>query len=98
MHINTKLGNMRKVVEWTVYPAKKDGRITIQSSKRIAMFANDGSNKGYLSKNVSSGAYFLHLSPLCGATVVDIPQDVIDAALAVQPQKGDHIAHGVFVA
>ena len=98
MQINTKLGKMRKAVDWTVYPSKKDGRIVIQSSKRIAMFQDDGSNKGYLSKNVSSGAYFLHLSPLCGATVVEIPQDVIDAALAVQPQKGDHIAHGVYVA
>jgi len=98
MHINTKLGNMRKVVDWVVYPAKKDGRIVIQSDTRIAMFSNDGSNKGVLSKQVQSGAYFLHLSPMCGAKVVDIPQDVIDSALAAQPQKGDKIGTGVFVA
>ena len=97
MHITTKLGKMRKAVEWIVYPASKDGRIKIQSDHRIATFHNDGSNKALLSKYVSSGAYNLHLSPLCGATVVDIPQDVVDAALAVQPQSGDRIGPGVFV-
>jgi hypothetical protein len=97
MHVTAKLGKMRKEVRWIVYPAQKDGRIVIQADKRIALFTNDGSNKGFLSKSVSSGAYFLHLSPACGATVVDIPQAVIDAALAVQPQKGHQIAPGVHV-
>ena len=92
--IRAKLGRMRKVVEWVVYPAKKDGRIVIQSDKRIAMFHNDGSNKGLLSKSCPNGAYFLHLSPACGAEVVEIPQGVIDAALAAQPKSGDKI-HGV---
>jgi len=98
MHINAKLGNMRKSIEWIVYPQKKDGRIVIQGSRRIAMFHNDGSNRGLLSKSHSGGAYFLHLSPACGATVVDIPQDVIDAALEAQPVSGDKIGPGVFVA
>jgi len=98
MQITAKLGNMRKLVGWTVYPAKKDGQIVIQSDKRIALFRNDGSNKGLLSKHQSSGAYFVHLSPLCGATVVTIPQEVIDDAIAAQPQPGDHIGHGVYVA
>lgn len=84
MQITTKLGNMRKAVEWTVYPSKKDGRIVIQSDTRIAMFKDDGSNKGLLSKRQSGGAYFVHLSPMCGATVVDIPQEVIDGAVHAQ--------------
>ena len=78
--LTTKLGKMRKAVEWTIYPIKKDGRIVIQSEKRIAMFRNDGSNKGVLSRHVGNGAYFMHLSPMCGAETVDIPQEVIDAA------------------
>ena len=97
MHITAKLGKMRQAVQWIVYPAQKDGRIVIQADKRIALFANDGSNKGFLSKSVPSGAYFLHLSPAGGASGVDIPQAVIDAALAVQPQKGHQIAPGVRV-
>jgi len=89
MQITAKLGNMRQPAEFTVYPPQKDGRIIIQSDKRIAVFHNDGSRKGLLSKQQSGGAYFVHLSPACGATLVEIPQDVIDAALAVQPQPGD---------
>jgi hypothetical protein len=96
MHINAKLGKMRKAVDWIVYPAKKDGRIVIQADHRIAVFHNDGSNKGLLSKYCPTGAYFVHLSPACGATVVDIPQDVVDAALAAQPQSGDVIGAGVY--
>jgi hypothetical protein len=42
--------------------------------------------------------HFLHLSKACGATDVDIPQDVIDAALEAQPVSGDKIGPGVFVA
>ena len=94
MQITAKLGNMRKAVEWTVYPPQRDGRIVIQSDSRIAMFHNDGSGKCLLSKHRSGGAYFLHLSPACGATVVPVPQDVIDAALAAQPKSGD-VIHGV---
>jgi len=94
MQITAKLGDMRKSVEFTVYPSQKDGRIVIQADTRIAMFHNDGSGRGLLSKRVQGGAYFLHLSPACGAKVVPIPQDVIDAALAAQPQSGD-VIHGV---
>lgn len=89
--ITARLGGMRQDQTWSVYPANKDGRIIIQSSKRIAVFHNDGSNKGWLSKHCPNGAYFMHLSPACGATIVDVPQEVIDAALAAQPQNGDKI-------
>ena|GEM_PF-2585044 len=94
--ISTKLGRMRKVVEWVVYPASTDdgGRFVIQSDKRIACFKDDGTNKGLLSKSCSSGAYFLHLNPALGATVVDVPQEVIELAKAAQPKSGDTM-HGV---
>jgi len=81
MQITTKLGDMRRAVEWTVYPVTKDGRMVIQSNKRIAMFHNNGSNKGLLSTAQPSGAYLIHLSPACGAKTVDIPQNIIDEVL-----------------
>jgi hypothetical protein len=95
MRITAKIGNMRKAVQWTVYPAKKDGRIVIQSSSYIAVF--DATGNGLLSARQSGGAYFLHLSPACGAKPVQVTRDVVEAALAAQPQKGDHIGFGVFV-
>ena len=45
----------------------------------LCMFSNDGSNRGMLSASKPSGAYFLHLSPLCGAKVVELEE----AALTV---------------
>lgn len=101
--IHAKLGNMRKVVDWVVYPGQKDGRITIQSDKRIATFSvsPEGSipqGKVLLSSHQSGGAYFLHLSPMCGAKLYDLPEDVRAAALAAQPQSGDEIGPGVYVA
>lgn len=91
MQITAKFGTLRNEVDWTVYPAHKDGRIVIQSAHYIALFHNDGSRKALLSKRQPGGAYFVHLSPLAGAKLVDIPQDVIDAAVAAQPQSGDKI-------
>lgn len=38
-HINGKLGNMRKSVEWLIYPRQENGNLNdifIQSNKRIA--------------------------------------------------------------
>ncbi|MGE3483469.1 MAG: hypothetical protein AB7L09_01935 [Nitrospira sp.] len=84
--ISAKLGNMRSVDDWTVYPAQKDGRITIQAKSRIAVF--DESGHGLLSKHCPGGAYFVHLSPLCGATTITVPQDVVRAALAAQSRGG----------
>lgn len=92
--ITGKLGNMRQDVEWTVYPPQKDGRIIVQSDHRIAVFHDDGSNKGLLSEHKANGAYFAHLSPACGAKVVDVPQAFISAAVGAQPQHGDTIGNG----
>jgi hypothetical protein len=100
MTITAKLGNMRKAVQWTVYPANRkalgadmDGSITIQSDTRIATF-DPVTGKGLLSAAKSSGAYFLHLNKFMGATDITVPADVIAAALAVQPKSGDMV-HGV---
>lgn len=99
--ITAKLGKMRKAVRWTVYPAQKDSRIILQSSAYIAAFAGPQNaippGKALLSKRQPGGAYFVHLSPMCGAELVDLPADVLEAALAAQPQSGDEIGPGVFV-
>lgn len=82
MNVNAKLGKMRRAVDWTVYPQKKDGRIIIQSEHYIACFKEDG--KGLLSKRQPGGAYFVHLSPMCGAQPVEIPPEVIEQAKKAQ--------------
>lgn len=101
MKISAKLGKMRKTVDWVVYPAQKDGRIVIQSDKRIATFGGPMNSippgKALLSKSCSSGAYFVHLSPACGATLVDLPDDVLEAAIGAQPKSGQEIGPRVYV-
>lgn len=98
--ITAKLGNMRKAVDWTVYPKAKDPAddgsarmITIQSDSRIAQF-NSQTGVGMLSAHKSGGAYFLHLNAFLGATAITVPADIIAAALTAQPKSGDKI-HGV---
>lgn len=96
-----KLGNMKKAVDWTVYPqatnAVDNDVITIQSDHRIAAI-NVRNRTGILSAHKGSGAYFMHLNTAFGATVLsDIPQDVIDAIVATQPKKGDQVAPGLYI-
>lgn len=92
--ITAKLGNMKKAVEWTVYPASKDSDdITIQSDHRIAQISVKH-KRAWLSVHRANGAYFVHLLPALGATVVPVPDEVITAALAAQPKSGDTL-HGV---
>ena len=97
--ITAKIGDMRKAVEWVVYPAQADdkGFITIQSEKRIARF-DRADGKGLLSKSCPNGAYFLHLNPIMGATAVLVPSAVVAAAVNAQPKSGDKIGPGVYVA
>ena len=94
-NIIAKLGTMRKAKSFTVYPPTSDGRIIIQTSDRICSFMPDG--VGVLSAASKSGAYFHHLSPALGATGIVVPPDVVAAALAAQPQRGDVIGPGVVV-
>lgn len=95
--INAKLGNMRKVVEWVVYPrSAATDPVQIQSDHRICRFGLDG--KGLLSKHVANYPNSLMLYPTFGATVVEVPQDVIAAALEAAPKAGEEIGPGVYVA
>jgi hypothetical protein len=57
-----KLGNMRKSVDWIIYPQdlKSPFDRIVQSDTRIAKI-NIETGKGVLSKNCPSGAYFVHL-------------------------------------
>jgi hypothetical protein len=74
-----KMGNMRKSVDWTVYPCKPDAPdVTIQSDARIAQI-DLATGKALLSKACPNGAYFVDLNPIRGATVVDVPADLLDA-------------------
>lgn len=77
-HVTGKMGNMRKVVEWTVYPTQgeDDRNRTIQSDSRIAKINLD-TGKAVLSKG-RKGAAFIDLMAIRGATEVDCPQDIID--------------------
>jgi hypothetical protein len=96
---------MRKAVEWTVYPAQegfparfhptpKSKQITIQSDNRICAFDCE-TGEGVLSK--SGRCYFPDLMAFRGAKPVIVPQEIIEMALAAQPQKGDHIGGNVYV-
>lgn len=98
MNITAKLGNMRKAVEWTVYPrsAMNPRIVTIQSDHRIAHF-DVTTGQGMLSQHKASGAYFIHLVREAGAMPVVVPGDVVSAAVAMQPRRGDAIGPGVFV-
>jgi hypothetical protein len=97
VNVNAKLGNMRKAVDWTVYPEKKDGRIIIQAEHYIAMFKKDGD--GLLSKRQQGGAYFVHLSPMCGAEPVKVPPEVVQDAIKAQSmyKKLDEGGEGVIL-
>ncbi len=91
--ITCKLGKMRKEAEWSVYPpARLDDKnmLMIQCERRIAyiyikekrVLLSDG-------KGGHQGAYKLTVAQ--GAKLFDCPQEVIDAAIAAQPQPGDRI-------
>ncbi len=99
--ITCKLSNMRKTAEWTVYPRPTNvsddyNLIQIQSDTRICLF-DKTTGKGIISKAISSGAYQIHLQPNFGSMPIQVPQDVIDAAIAAQPHKGDHLGQGVYI-
>lgn len=94
--VMAKLGNMRKAADFIVYPKSTDDtskNLIIQSDSRICKFDVE-TGKGLLSAN-KRGAGFMHLHPVLGATVIDVPSDVIEAAKAATPKSGDEIGPGV---
>ena len=94
--VTCKLGNMRKSVEWTIYPRNENDQFAqIQCDSRIAKI-NLNSGKTLLSKAGLSN--FAGLMPHLGATEVVCPQDVIQSIKATGHYKeGEHLAHNVYV-
>jgi hypothetical protein len=104
--IKAKLGNQRKEKSWVIYPGSKQSGpqafgvavkdpITIQCDDRIAVF-DPATGKGLLSVS-KKGAGFIFLRPEMGATFVQVPPEIVAAALAAQPKQGDEIGPGVYV-
>lgn len=98
-----KVGNMRKAVEWTVYPVSYNKSKTesagartlfVQSDKR-ALSINLDTNKGMLS-NGKGHPSFMSVNKFMGGTEVDVPQDFIDQCLEKQPKTGDKIGTGFY--
>lgn len=91
--IYAKLGNMRKVQDWIVYPQQTDKGneiLMIQSDTRMCRI-DTTSRKGMLSKNKLNGAGFADCLAFLGATEIEVPQEVINAAIEAQPKSGDEI-------
>lgn len=77
--ISAKFGRMMDEEEFEVYPPKKDGRIILQSAHRIVLLRIEDPEHAILSKYQPEGAFPLHLSPSAGATIVTVPEHVIEA-------------------
>lgn len=92
VHVEFKLGNMRKAVDWLVTPSadNANGIVTLQSDRRIIRV--DLNIKKAVLSSGKGGTYsntFMHLSPALGATVVDVPDDVVEkirTAVNANPQ------------
>lgn len=84
-HITGKLGNMRKAVEWTVYPRQdaSDEDWIIQSERRIAKVNADG--EAVVSNGKGGHQGFHKLIPALGAISCQCPADMLKQlkALAV---------------
>lgn len=99
--VMAKLGTMRKAEDFIVYPLSKTSgdasELVVQSDHRIAKIrVADG--KAWLSVYKKNGAYFPHLMPFLGATLVDVPAALVAEFVAARPVSGDEIGPGVRVA
>ena len=94
-----KLPGMRKEVDWIVYPPSRSedqpNMRLIQSDRRICQF-DINTRRGMLSKACNYPT-FMHLSKLLGATEIEVPQDIVDKAVMLQPRKGDQVGPGVTI-
>jgi len=95
-----KLGNMRKKVNWTVYPASYNKSksetagaqtLFIQSDKRGCSI-NVETGKGMLSNGRGHPGFHSTMAAL-GAVEVDVPREFIDECLSAEPKSGDVIGH-----
>jgi hypothetical protein len=78
-NVTGKLGNMRKAVEWVLYPQNADEPhiVIIQCDKRIAK-VNTLSAIAILSSGKGGHNGFAHLSPVMGAVSVSVPTEMND--------------------
>lgn len=76
--VTGKLGNMRKPVEWVVYPRASDKRVAIiQSDKRIAA-VNLDTGDTVLSDGKGGHPSFQKLGEQLGATKCICPSDLLE--------------------
>jgi len=97
-HPTFKIGNMRKAVDWTVYPqafnASKsetadDPTLFVQSDKR-ALSINLRTKKGMLS-NGKGHPGFATTMKFLGAVEVDVSDEIIALCTDSEPKSGDII-------
>lgn len=82
---------MRKPDTFIVYPKGKDDNfLVVQGSRTIAKIEID-TGKGLLNFKGSNSKYFMHLSPMLGAKVIEFPKDFIIKAFEFLPCSGDLI-------
>jgi len=95
--VTGKLGNMRKAQEWVLYPQTDPGRVVIQCDRRIAS-VDLATGMAVLSSGKGGHQGFVALSPLLGATVVEVPAGVMDAlrahVAANKPGDGSQVLVG----
>lgn len=95
--ISFKIGSMRKAVDWIVYPpsrtaSQNDPTLFVQSDKR-ALSINLTTKKGMLSKAQTYPGFHSTMK-ICGATEVDVPDEIIKLCTDAQPQSGDTMGNG----
>lgn len=95
--VTAKFGNMRKDVEWVVYPHTDSNLIMMQSEHRCVII-NVAEQNGMLSQNIANYPRFLHCNPAMGGTAVAVSLEVIEVAQNAKPKSGDEIGPGVVVA
>ena len=84
-----KIGNMRKVQDWVIYPLKSEQQVTrmIQCENRIAE-VNLETGKVMLSDGKGGHQGFMKLSKALGAKEYDCPADILEQLKGTQKQVG----------
>lgn len=100
--VNFKIGGMRKVVDWVVYPQSYnksksetagDPTLFVQSDKR-ALSINLRTKKGMLS-NGKGHPGFHTTAKFFGATEVDVPDEIIEMCQENEYKSGDTVVPGI---
>lgn len=97
MKITAKFGNMRKAVDFTVFPRPTNvgpdySLVTMKSDHRHIVI-DTKTGKGLLSAHAAN---FPDVRK-GNNTRVNVDQDMIDRIMKEQPKKGDSIGNGVFI-